>query len=105
MTPEILIALLGAALSLLFSYVPWLNVWFAALPADTKRIIMAGLLLVTAVIVYVGQCYLGLWQYDVTCDKAGMLKLAEIYLLALMANQGAYLLSPQTKGVKEAKAK
>lgn len=105
MTPEILMSLLGAAMSLIFSYVPWLNEKFASLPADVKRLIMAGLLLVTAAVVYLGQCWLHLWAYDITCDRAGILHLLYIYLLALIANQSTYAITVLPAPVKTAKSR
>lgn len=100
MTPEILAGIAGAILSLAFSYIPKLNVWFAALSDETKRLIMAGVLALVAVGVYVGQCFLGLWDYGFTCDKAGIFQLVGIYIAAIVANQGVHRITPKTKAVK-----
>ncbi len=48
MTPESLRAIAGMILSLIFSYVPKVNEWFAAKDPTIKRLLMAGLLLLVA---------------------------------------------------------
>ena len=100
MTPEILAGIAGAILSLAFSYIPKLNVWFATLSDETKKLIMAGVLALVAVGVYVGQCAWGLCDYGFTCDKAGVFQLIGIYITAIVANQGVHRISPKTKDVK-----
>jgi hypothetical protein len=95
----------GAVLSLLFSYVPGLNTWFAALDGSLKRLLMLGLLLLTALAVVGIACAgfgadLGL---VVTCDKAGFLGVLKAFVAAMIANQTAYELTPQTAKVKAAK--
>lgn len=97
MSAEMLAAIAGAILSLLFSYVPGLNTWYQALEATSKRLIMLGLLILVA-----GGC-LGLacagWGADLglklTCDRAGFVGLIQALIVAIMANQTAYSISPQ----------
>lgn len=101
MSSELLAAIAGVVLSLAFSYIPGLSTKFAKLQSSTKRLIMAGLLLL------VGGAAFGLSCADVfatvTCDQAGGLGLVSHFIMALIANQGAYTLSPETAAVREAK--
>ncbi len=92
MTVEQLGAIAGVLLSLAFSYIPGLSDKFAALPATTKRLIMAGLLLVVAV----GALALSCANVVVTveCTQAGLLALINTFIAALVANQAAYMIAP-----------
>lgn len=90
----------GVVLSLLFSYVPGLNSWFGALDGIVKRLVMLGLLVLVAVISY-GLACLG-WAADVglagvACTKVGFAELVKALITAVIANQGAYAISPQKK--------
>jgi hypothetical protein len=106
MTSDTLVLLAGAVLSLLFSYIPGLNTGFAALAPEVKRLIMAGLMLVVAAAAYGLSCAgvgasLGI---SLVCDQSGLLGLIRSLILAVVANQGAYAISPQTDAVKRASA-
>lgn len=105
MTAEGLALIAGTVLSLLFSYIPGLNDKFAELDATKKRLIMLSLLVVAAVVIY-GMSCLGwaLGGYQVTCDQVGLSALVEVLIIAIIANQGIFLASPETKRVREAKA-
>ena len=99
----------GAAviLSLAFSYVPGLNVKFAALRAEYKQLIMLGLLAAFS------GCALGLACLDpegakvlgltVICVKSDIYKFVSVLVQAIIANQGVFMISPQTASVKAAK--
>jgi len=102
MTSVALSSIAGVLLSLLFSYVPGLNTWYAKLASEYKRLLMLGLLLVVALGVYGVSC-LGWFATGVTCDKAGALALLQAFAMAAIANQTAYSLSPQTAATKEAR--
>ena len=87
--------LAGALLSLVFSYVPNLKDWFDGKDSTTKRLIMAGALLVVSVAIFASSCLdLGL-PFEVTCDKGGAVGLVTTFLLALVANQATFLASPK----------
>jgi len=84
--------LAGAILSLIFSYVPGLNNKFDELSAEYKRLVMLGLVILTAGAIYGLGCAgvsedLGL---AITCDKIGLLGLIKAILAAAVANQGTY---------------
>ncbi len=95
MTIEQLAAVAGVVLSLAFSYVPGLNAKFDAQPPTIKRLVMAALLLVVAL----GAFGLSCAQIisDVACTQAGAIGLVQVFIAALVANQGAFLLSPRPK--------
>lgn len=102
-TPEILSAIAGVGLSLIFSYVPKLNTTFANLSGEIKRLIMALLLLISAAAIYGLGCA-GILQNGLSCDRSGITQLAWNFILAIMANQSTFTLSPQTTAVKALKA-
>jgi len=104
MSTESLALISGAVLSLLFSYIPGLNVKFAELGSEVKRLIMAVLLLVVAGSIYGLSCagWGASFGIAVTCDQVGALNLIQVFVLALIANQSAYAITPQTSAVREA---
>ena len=104
MTAESLALISGAVLSLLFSYIPGLNVKFAELGSEVKRLIMAGLLLVVAGSIYGLSCagWGTSFGVEVACDQEGLLNLVQVFVIALIANQGAYAITPKTTAVREA---
>ena len=81
----------GSALSLLFAYVPGFKTWFAKANGTQKRGIMALLLLLLAL----GSFGLACWKPEtvvkgLACNESGLLELAGVFILALMANQSTY---------------
>lgn len=106
MTAELLSSVAGIVLSLLFSYVPGLNAWFAGLDSVKKSLIMLGALLLVAGGIY-GIACIGwgeAWGITMTCDQAGLQQLVTAFILAAVSNQAAYKLSPEAAAVREAKA-
>jgi hypothetical protein len=98
---NLLALIAGGLLSLCFSYIPGLQPWFSALTAEAKSAIMAGLLLLVSAVIFALQCG-GLLEallpgLGVTCNQSGVLLLVRIFIMALVANQGVYKLSPQLK--------
>jgi hypothetical protein len=100
-TPEMLALIAGVVLSLVFSYVPGLNVKFAALDPTYKRLIMLGLLVLTAGAVFGLSCASVLT--GVTCDQPGLMQLVTILILSVIANQSTFAISPLTNAVQIAK--
>jgi hypothetical protein len=96
MTSETLSLIAGATLSLAFSYLPGLHERFAALDPTRKRLVMLALLVLSAGAVYGLSCLgWGLrWGILLTCDRDGLAGLLEQLLLAVIANQGVYAISP-----------
>jgi hypothetical protein len=101
MTPELLVSIAGIILSLAFSYIPGLDVKFAALEGVYKRLVMLGLMVLTAAGAYGLSCA-GLIDAS-TCDQAGAWGLVQLFIFAAIANQSAYMLSPETERVFRAK--
>lgn len=91
MTPEFLSSVAGILLSLGFSYIPKLRQWHDRQTPEIKRLIMACLLLIVSVAIFALSCN-GIVG-GVTCDKAGAVSLVSIFIAALIANQGMFLIS------------
>jgi hypothetical protein len=110
LTPELLSSIAGVLLSLLASYLPGFSTWFDRLSATHKRLLMLGVLAaVTAAIV--GLTCAGLGQplglpaiglpaiglpatsLPAACDQGSVTLALQSFILALVANQSAYLIS------------
>ena len=102
LTSEILVSIAGVVLSLLFSYIPGLRVWFAALVTEKKQLLMLGALVIVTGGVFGLGCA-GVLDIGIACDKAGVIAIIRLLILALIANQSTYLISPQTNDVIIAK--
>jgi hypothetical protein len=94
-TPTFFASVAGVLLSLLFSYVPKLHDWYMTQDNVAKAGIMAGLLLIVAAGSFGFSC-LG-WLEGVACTQAGVLSVVQAFIAALVANQAAYVFSPQPK--------
>src|SRR5512147_2420404 len=106
MTSDTLIIIAGALLSLGFSYIPGLREWYARLGEGAvdgdggtlKRLVMLGLLVAVAAGSFALGC-LG-WAADLglasfACNQSGALGLVKALVLAIMANQSTFKLSPK----------
>jgi hypothetical protein len=101
-TTETFAAACGILVSLIVTFVPKLNVWFASKPEDEKKQIMAMLLIGLALIGGVASCT-GLIVV-LQCSKDGILSFAlQILIPALLGNQAAYAITPLPDVVKKAK--
>jgi len=100
-TPDKMTAFAGIAISLLMSYTPGLNARYAALSGDWKRMIQLGLIVLAAVGIMVTSCQ-G-WYHFVTCTPANVENIVWSVIMAAIANQTAYQLTPQPQAVIEAK--
>jgi hypothetical protein len=101
-TADLIAAAASILLSLALNYIPGLNTKFAELSSEIKSLIVAISIIVIGILVALSSCG-NLWVF-ISCDKVGLMKIGECILFALVANQGAYKLSPQTKAVKNAKS-
>lgn len=100
MTSDLLVSISGVVLSLLFSYLPGLSVWYGELSGDRKRLIMLGMLALVASGMYALDC--GGLLVKLAPDVAGMCSSADgwvqvvrAFVVAMIANQSAFALSPQ----------
>jgi len=105
MTAQVLSAIAGVVLSLAFSYIPGLNTKFAALDVQQKKLSMLGLLVLVAGAVFGLSCtkYGAMIGVPYPCTEAGAIELLKILGAAVIANQAAFQLTPQTMGVRIAK--
>ena len=88
MTPEQIICIAAAVLSLLFMYVPGLKGWYEKKSSETKQLIMLGLLLLTVAGVFGLGCA---GQFDVfTCDIPGVWDAVFMFVMSIIVNQGVY---------------
>ena len=97
MPAETLSLVAGTILSLCFSYIPGLRDRFNLLTPTEKRLIMLGMLLLVAMAVYGLACF-GWgqdWGIFLTCNRAGLSELIKQLIIAIMANQGIYAISPR----------
>lgn len=95
MTSDLLIAVAAVLLSLLFSYVPQAREWFEKLGATHKRLVMLGLLALAAGGSFGLACIQSPLAPAVACDQAGAWGLLRTFVLAVIANQSAYMISPK----------
>lgn len=86
-TPEALLAFIVATLSLVFDYLPGLAEKFDALDVSKKRIIMVGLSVLAAVVVFWGQCT-GWVVSNLVCDLKSAVDLIYGIVLAVAINYG-----------------
>jgi len=93
MSSELLAGIAGIVLTLLFSYLPGLRNWYDPLPEAKKKLIMLAALFLSAAGVFALAC---VGRYDmVVCSVDGAWELGRYFILALVANQSAYSLSPK----------
>ena len=94
MTSNELLIIAGAILAGLFSYVPKLADWYKTKDETFQRLFMAGLLLLSTVVVGIFACT-EWFPVNVVCDKPGLTGLFVAFVFAIMANQGTYPILPK----------
>jgi len=107
MTPEVISSTAGLIISLLFSYFPKLNTWYAGKSEDFKKLSMLVLMLAVSAGAYGLACaglLTQLFGITLECSQQGIIHLIQSFFLAMTANQAIYRLTPQTNSVKEVKA-
>jgi hypothetical protein len=99
MSAESLSLVAGTLLSLIFSYVPGIHNSYSNLESTIKRLIMLGLLLVVSGSIYGLSClgWAQEWGMAITCNQSGLMALIRQTLIAIIANQSVYAISPQNK--------
>jgi len=90
MTPEIVVAVAGILLSVVFEYVPKVEAWYGALSKSAKQGIMALSVLIVVVVAMLISCF-GPYDYA-ACTETGIWEAVELLILALVANQTAHRL-------------
>lgn len=91
----LLAGLAGVLISLVFSYVPGAKSWFAARQSVEKRLIMLGMLLLASLLLMAATCA-NLYDVGLSCDQQGVTDLVRLFLVAFVANQSTYVMSPQS---------
>jgi hypothetical protein len=96
MTAESLSLAAGTTPSLLFSYIPGVKAWFTGFTPEIKRLIMLVLLVGSAGVVYGLSClgWAAEWGITLVCDRSGLFGLIEQLVLAIIANQSIYAITP-----------
>ena len=94
MTSNELLIIAGAILAGLFAYVPKLADWYKTKDETFQRLFMAGLLLLSTVVVGIFACT-EWFPVNVVCDKPGLTGLFVAFVFAIMANQGTYPILPK----------
>jgi len=92
-TPENLAMVAGVLLSLAFSYIPGLRGWFDNFGVEQKRLIMLALLALTTAGAF-GLACAGILS-GIVCTVPGAVDAVWAFILAVIANQSAYLITPQ----------
>lgn len=103
LSPEVLLLLASAVLSLSFTYMPGWRAEFAALSSQTKVYINLGLVTLLVIVIFLGTCTAWLPITGVTCSQAGLKTLFLYLFMAVGGNQFTYVLSAQPADVIEAK--
>ena len=102
-TAEFVAGIAGTILSLLFSYFPVLNTWFAAKSPVFKSLSMLGLVTLTAGGIFGLGCA-GILTTNLVCTQQGAIEFLKVLGAALIANQSIFMIFPATSAVKAAKA-
>ena len=97
MSAEELSAAAGIILSLLFNYVPRIRERYDLLDETGKRLVMLALLILVTGVVFGLTCFNLLADIGlaVTCDRTGGIALLRALVIAIIANQGTYAISPR----------
>lgn len=92
-SPESIAMVAGVILSLLFSYIPGLRAWFDKFNAEQKRLWMLLMLALVAGSSFGLAC--GGILAGVACTTKGAVDVVWAFVLAVIANQSIYAISPQ----------
>ena len=101
---DVVVMVLSVISSLIFSYFPKLNEWFASKPENYKKFFMLGLLFLISAGSFGLACAAILPIEGFVCGKESLIHFVWIFILAVLSNQGIYNLSPQTDRVTAIKA-
>lgn len=80
----------GSATSLAFSYFPGLQSWFAGLTSDKKSLFNLVVLAVVSIGIYLLNCQ-GIYQFNLGCDREGLIELVKVFFSALVGSQATYV--------------
>lgn len=100
-TATLLFTIAGLLLSVLGSYIPGFNTWFAKKSKEFKQLLMLIAILVVAVVIAV-LSFTGVWVL-IAPTKNGVIMLVLYVLMAIVSNQGVYSITPAARSVKQVK--
>ncbi len=92
MTPEQLVVIAGAVLSLICAYFPGVRTKYDTLDGEHKAAVMGVLLLLVTLGILAASCF-EIIHVGVNCTKAGIVDLVWTFLLAAMANQTTFTIA------------
>lgn len=101
-SPELIVIIAGGFLSIVFTYSPKLNTWFAGKSEDFKKLSMLVLMVLTTVVVFVLGCLKVVTMHNFICAQQTAVDFIYYLILAVMSNQGVFKLSPKPIAVKQA---
>jgi len=101
-TAELIAAVAGVTITLLFKYFPGLNVWFAKKLEAEKQLWMLVMMILVSGGIFGGGC-IDLFKVNITCSIQGGWELAGILITGIVANQGVFRILPTPKKVKLAR--
>lgn len=110
LTAAVLLAVVGALLSVAFTWFPGMNTWYAGLDKDQQSAIMLGLLILAAAVMITLGCTGLIVVVGLVCTPQGIftvvINLGVGLVTAMMANQGTYGLTKHLapKSVKAIRA-
>jgi hypothetical protein len=93
-TANIISGAAGVLLSLGFSYIPKFSEWYYSITKQWRGLVMVGFILLVSVAVWLLSCYVG-YGY-VQCSTDGAKVLGEAFVSALLLNQAAYQVTPES---------
>lgn len=95
---NVILGILGAVLSLVFSYFPAAKSWLDGF--ENKGLVMFGAVVVVAGAYFALGCspFAADLKITVTCDKAGVFDLLKALFVIASGNQLAFLFTPKAKG-------
>lgn len=96
MEVELVMAVLGIVVSLLFSLIPGLNAWYGKQSGEIRRLIMLAALVISV---------LGIWGAGCAGLYGACLEWRDVvrgFIAALVANQAVFMITPLPKAYKDA---
>jgi len=86
-TSEFIVLTAGVIVSLLASYVPKFNAWFAALSKEVKQLSMLLIMLIVTVVVFVLGCVGAVQIKGFVCEQASAVQFVYLLILAIMVKK------------------
>lgn len=95
-TPDLVLVVVMAALSLFFDYFPGVSKAFDGLAVESKRLITVGLAILVGIASFLGQCF-GYFSTNLVCDVTGGWELFYGIVLAVAVMYGFHKATKPSK--------